>query len=81
MGDVERSLREPERQYTVDEAATILRLTSRSVTRHIRAGHIVASRVGGQGQWRIGASEITRLLAPCRGRPGPHRRMAVVGEP
>lgn len=48
-----------ERLLTIEEAAEILRVSTRSVTRYIEAGRLKASKLG---VWRIRQSDLNAFL-------------------
>ena len=51
-----------ERLYTPDEAAAVLRKSTRTVRRMLAAGTLAGQKIG--GTWRISESELERLTNP-----------------
>jgi len=49
----------PDKLLTIEEVAEILRVSTRSVTRYIESGRLVASKIG---VWRIKQSDLNKFL-------------------
>ena len=52
----------PNQVYTTEEARDFLRISERTIKRHLKAGLIRANKVG--GRYRIMGRELLRLVSP-----------------
>ena len=52
---------------TIEEAAKILRVSTRSIVRYIESGRLVASKIG---VWRIKQSDLNAFLAETSNKKG-----------
>jgi excisionase family DNA binding protein len=51
--------------YTLKEAAELLNVSTKTVTRYIKQGNLKASKLG--SQWRIKPSEVERFVDKSEG--------------
>lgn len=62
--------------YTVQESATLLKLSERSIRRYIKQGKLRAYRVAGERQLRIKGEDLLQLLEPVENSIGDNQAIA-----